>query len=107
MGVVHRSLTLRPQDRSPIEHDDPPRPYQPPWRCRAVPLLRLRPVPAALMTVLLGPEKVGPTDTSHKMMGLLSGYAGCRPIPRSGWQRATEATPLHRELPRVAARPGQ
>ena len=41
------------------------------------------------------------------MMGLLSRYAGCRPVARRGWRRATGATRLRRELPRVAARPGQ
>src|SRR3954447_22768783 len=41
------------------------------------------------------------------MMGLLSRDAGCRPVARCRWQLATGATRLHRELPRVAARPGQ
>src|SRR5438045_5295775 len=41
------------------------------------------------------------------MMGLLSRYAGCRPVARCGWQRTRGATRLHLELPRFAARPGQ
>src|SRR3954454_17810525 len=50
--------------------------------------INTKPIDAALMTVLLGPETVvGPTDTM--MMGLLTRDAGCRPVARRGWRRAT------------------